>query len=75
MRLWAFLLLLLGSALLLSLLWVNPVNALDTAASMSATHDLVLPAVTWATNWGTKVGFGIVGAQLFYTIVIRLVKD
>ena len=50
-------------------------QTVDTSEAMSAIKNLVVPSITWASNWGVKVGFGLVGAQLFYTIVIRLVKD
>lgn len=79
-KLSAFLLRALVLGLLSSLLWavgdrVFAAEGLDTSAATAGIKELVIPAVTWASEWGTKVGFGLVGAQLFYTIVIRLVKD
>ena len=42
--------------------------------SIKAIQDEIKPVVEWAADWGYKVGFGLTGAQLFYTVVIQLVK-
>ena len=64
--------------LLSRVLWASKALAedgVDTTEAVNQIQQMVVPAVRWATDWGTKVGFGIVASQLFYTIVIRLVKD
>lgn len=65
-----------ASVLLLRVLWAEKALAqVDTTPAMNEIQEMVVPAVKWATNWGTKVAFGLVAAQVFYTIVIRLVRD
>ena len=68
------LLLLLASVWLLNSFKVSAQTVVDPTESIKLIQEEIKPVINWAADWGYKVGFGITGAQLFYTVVIQLVK-
>ncbi|NES65597.1 MAG: hypothetical protein F6K24_10215 [Okeania sp. SIO2D1] len=49
-------------------------DVVDPAQAIANLEELVKPSLQSATDWGLKVGLGIVSAQAFYALVVRLIR-
>lgn len=46
----------------------------DPAQSIADFQSMVEPVVQRSVQWGLQVGIGIVGAQAFYALVVRITR-
>lgn len=49
-------------------------SALNPAEAIAQLEGTIKPVIERAAAWGLTAGIGIVGAQAFYTLVIRLIR-
>lgn len=67
----------LGLSFVFALLLSSPTFAstpLNSAEKIAQFKALLVPAIEQATDWGLKVGLGLVSASAFYALVVRVIK-
>lgn len=46
----------------------------DPSQSIANMQSMIKPAIAQASDWGIKAGLGLVSAQAFYALLVRMVR-
>jgi hypothetical protein len=47
----------------------------DVSQSIQQLNELVLPVVQRATDWSSRVAFGLISLHLIWGLIMRFIKD
>lgn len=57
-----------------ALIAVSNNDPIDSAQKIADLQLMIKPVIQRSAEWGLKVGMGLVGAQAFYALVVRVTR-